>query len=571
MEIISKKRKLKIRMKKKLKTRKDSEDEEKLIEKLKRDEKQKPSNFLVKQENSDNESNDPENHNKSSGSSSEKFEMMERDLNLVNEIEQLLDYSIISKILRLFNFKLISNKNTTYENYKEIDNLKKENISKYIFNIFQRIVVKINSSWIFYQVEYLSIIQEIMNDKLFSKDPYFTNLRNIFKIIIKNFFDLFNKNRLLIIESLFRYTGPMHKNQILSNYEHTEIDIDNDINNSYKELNDINNDKYLNVINNNHDNLSDDDALYDGKILFERDDENVKVIKETKKRKEEEFSDNLDLIKWTENEDLILIDNYYEFKDHEDYIDILDKLFPLKTSKDIKNRIKTLKLRKGYEKAIKILRKIHQKKKEKEENLFNVITELSDECTNQLKKQKIEKTISAIKIQLKSYKLKKDLLENSPEIDCILIPTSNDEIDTFKDKKFIEFIRNIGFVPPAQVNIDSKKFDIIDLTKYDNDKNHNYKENIKDKKNRFDDKMDILENELYDKNKKNDEKIILNEIDNIKNDLMDIVENNNNFVNLDLNKYDLNKFWKINPNSNITDIEIMIEKLQNFEKVINES
>lgn len=437
-----------------------------------------------------------------------------------------------------------------------------------------------------------------MSNSLFSNDAYFSNIKNIFSLVTKNFFELFNtKNKLVIIESLFRFSGPMHKNQILSNYECTEIAEEYEPNGNSNTLNNAsrnnfseNNQSNLNAENKQNYSDGEADAVYDGKILFERDLEDNQIKKPKNKKKEEEnYLENLELVKWTENEDLVLIDNYFEFKDSEDYLDILDKLFPLKTLKDIKNRIKTLKLKKGQEKAMKVLLKIHEKKKEKEENLFNVIIELSDECRNEAKKQKIEKTISAIKEQLKSYKLKKDLfISDSPEIDCVLIPTSSDEIDVFKNKKFMEFIKNIGFVPPADLDADAKitvdnnynyynnnnAVEVIDLTKNENLENaKNYKNSYEfiNEENNKNEKMDLVENHTTN-NLYNEEGDMMDIADEYTNNKINNDKNENKEINKpnnDSNK--LNKFWKINPLSDATDIEIMIEKLHNFEKVINEN
>ena len=208
------------------------------------------------------------------------------------------------------------------------------------------------------------------------------------------------------------------------------------------------------------------------------------------------------------------------------------------------NRIKTLKLKKGRERGMEKFKKIHKKKKEREEKFFNVIIELSDECRNEAKKNKIEKTIFSIREKLESYKLKKGLLDNSPEIDCVLIPSTNEEIDTFKDKKFKEFIRNLGFVPPE----DEYENDIvIEEKEYTNNEDMINVDKEKDEiKNNHEEKLEKIDLQII----QDDESKIINKMNK---------------------NYNMNKFWKINPKSDSTDIEIMIEKLQNFEKVINEN
>lgn len=557
--------------------RKDSESERKQVEKLRKE--AADDDFIIKQENDDSD----ESNNYSIQSDEEKYEIIERDLNLISEIEQLLDYSIISKIMRLFNFNLNSlNKFSGSDNFKEIENLKRDNIAKYIFNLFQRIVIKINSPWIFYQVEYLSIIQELLNNKLFSEDAYFNGLKALFLGIIKSFFELFKKNKLLLIESLFHFSGPIHKNQILNDYDYIELNDDyNDNDNEQRDKNNLVGDRESNQEHKERrweENDSEADAVYDGKILFERDNE-AEANKNKKKKKDvlDKELEELELLKWTENEDMVLIDNYFEFKDNENYIHILDKLFPLKTAKDIKHRIKTLKLKKGYEKAIRVLKKIHEKKKEKEDNLFNVIIGLSDECRNEAKKAKIEKTISLIKEQLESYKLKKSLYDNSLnlEFDCVLIPTSNDEIDIFNDKKFRDFIKNIGFIPPEND---------FDIEIHEVEKNKNANVQVIDLLQDEDNSDTITENKPMDLVENSETVKIIQNIATNNNNLNIIEaidldkeagngeekENKNTPFRKNYNR-ESTRFWKVDPKSDATDIAIMIEKLENFEKVINEN
>lgn len=431
----------------------------------------------------------------------EGFTYLERDLDVKVEMNNLLDYSVISKIFCL----LHSNNNSSIT--IKLNELKRDNILKFIVKIFERITNNLKSDWIFYQYEYLYIINQFMNDKFFLNDPNFAPLKNVFSIIIKNYFVTLRKNKLLALESLFRVPSAIIKDQILNNYETVIVESrEEEYKPEEQEL----------FEKEERSSVEGKDCEYDSNMFFEILDSNKKKNKKLKKAEKIEEEEkyykspekrklNLeesveDVVVWTENEDLILIKNYIEFKDFDNLYDILEKLFPSKNKREIKHRIKTLKLKKGEKKAMKMLKKIHKKKNKKreKEQLFNIIIELSDDCKNEVQKHKIEKTIISLKEQLESFKVKKGLLDNSPELECVLIPTSNEEIDMMNDSKFKNFIKNLGLLPP----------------------------------------------------------------DNAEDSEVEDGEGDNTCIG---------KYWKVNPKNDSTDLGIIIEKLDNFMGVINEN
>lgn len=445
------------------------------------------NDFIERGQNDDEEDNKSEHTGNVSLSEDEVVQFIEKDLDLNTEFNILLDYSIISKIM-LF---ITKNWETSENQLNFTTNLKKNPVVKYIIKLFGRIVNDLKSSWIFFQIEYLLIFNDLLNDKQFCSDLYFINLVNIINEIVNNYFKLMDTNRLLAVESLFRYSGPVERDYILNNYEisysaniynYDDEDLDKRV--VYDE-----GENYYNTKNN------DKDIEYEGHINFEKE-----IEKSIKLRKNSDLSIP-DLKQWTENEDILLIQNFIEFGKLKEYLDILDKLFQDKSKKDIKKRIKVLKLKKGEKKAMRMVKKLHNKSKPKTSKITDIIIELSEDFKDEYKKKKITVALNLLKEQLESYKIKKGLLNSEAEIDYLLIPTTEEEIDMYTDTNFISFIKNLGLLPP-------------------------------------------------DEN--------LNE--------------NNNETNLETkNKKDKSKFWKLNPKSSLTDIGILIEKLENYQRELAEN
>lgn len=498
MELYSNQRNFKIKTKKKKKKGKknNDEDEDLLYEKLN---KQKDK-FIEEDGYEDNKS---EHTGSIDISQDENDQYLERDLNANEEARGiLLDYSVISKIMILLKKDEFLESNSKTKIYY---------IYKIITKIFERIVVKVNSPWVFFQMEYLNIFNFLMNNKDFNTSLVFHDLKAVIELILQHYFELFKKNKLLLIESLFRIQSSIIREEIYNNYE--------------SQINPIGEEQEYN------NNAFEDEVNYDGIMEFEKDPDAEQIY--NKKRKNNKVSDNVKNLlkeekddldnyeKWTESDDIVLIENYKEFNEFTNFYDILEKLFPYKTKSDIKHRIKDLKLKHGVEKALKQVKRLHKAReaKPKDPQLFNMIIDLSDECKKPEKKIKIEKTILSLKQQLESYKIQKELEEkklreqerelHKDEIDCILIPTSEEEHDVMQDSKFQMFIKTLGFIPPNnKIDLDSLK-----EVEYTN--------------------VNSVEN-LFPKKKQSN-------------------------------------YWSLDSSKNCLDIEILIEKLDNFEKVINEN
>jgi len=524
LELYSNQRNLKIKVKKKKRVKKNDEDEEQLVENYK-----KEKNFIE---------NDGQNDNKSEHTGSvdlsedDKDQYIERDLSVNEETKTIIvDYAVISKIMILLKKdKFLENSNNSKSNY----------IYRIITKLFERIVNKIDSGWIFYQLEYLNIFNFLLNNKDFDTNLVYHDLKAVIEKVVKSYFDLLKTNKLLIIESLFRFQNSIIRDDIFNNYEAIVVDEKDD-------NRDFDNNEF------------EKDLEYDGIMEFEKDPDAELALNNLKKKKKNNYNkeqnENMKKLlnddrededmeeKWTESDDIILIENYKEFSEFTNFYEILEKLFPFKTKSDLRHRIKDLKLKKGLERAYKQVKRLHAPKevskpvKDNQNQLFNLIIDLSDECKKPEKKIKIEKTILSLKQQLESYKIQKELEytrqkqlkeqekllvdkehkehkeEHKGEIECILIPTSEEEHDVMLDDKFQLFIKTLGFVPP------SSNDDNIDL------------ENVQ---------------ELEYTNVNSVEK------------LFPVKKSSSNY-------------WSLDSNKNCLDIEILIEKLDNFEKIINDN
>jgi cell division ATPase FtsA len=101
---------------------------------------------------------------------------------------------------------------------------------------------QVRATWIFFQFEYLLIFQQVINDGQVNNHlmkginltgPMTTRerqiegmkseLKQIFINIVRQYLDVFNKNRMLGVECFFRFQSREHKDSILNNYEHLAV------------------------------------------------------------------------------------------------------------------------------------------------------------------------------------------------------------------------------------------------------------------------------------------------------------------------------------------------------------
>lgn len=143
------------------------------------------------------------------------------------DLSVLLEYSVVDKYLYVIKDKRHYESNPF--------------LLKACSAFFKRIVHQVKQTWIFFQLETLSIFNNFLqadqvNNKLMrnvnmtgasSKQNAQLNyntaeLKSILKAIVLKFVQLLKRNKMLAVEILFEFPSREIKDQILNNYEHGE-------------------------------------------------------------------------------------------------------------------------------------------------------------------------------------------------------------------------------------------------------------------------------------------------------------------------------------------------------------
>lgn len=152
---------------------------------------------------------------------SEKF--VERQFNFVSEISIFVDYTVISRYLQIIRDK---------------DYRKNPLLLQAVIALFKRIMNQVRATWIFFQFEYMLVFQQVLNEgsvnnslmkginlngpattRVRQIEALMSELKQIFVNIVRQYLDVFQKNKLLGVECFFRFASREHKDSILNNYE----------------------------------------------------------------------------------------------------------------------------------------------------------------------------------------------------------------------------------------------------------------------------------------------------------------------------------------------------------------
>lgn len=155
---------------------------------------------------------------------SDEEENVERSFNFVSELAVLVDYDVIEKYIYILKH---DNQYT-----------KKPQLIQACSSFFKRIMHQTKQTWIFFQIETLSVMnaflqKDLTNNSLMrgiqDKIATTTNeralavhnveMKQIIKEIAGKFTELLKKNKMLGVEILFRWPSREIKDQILNNYE----------------------------------------------------------------------------------------------------------------------------------------------------------------------------------------------------------------------------------------------------------------------------------------------------------------------------------------------------------------
>ena len=154
----------------------------------------------------------------------EDEENIERSFNFVSELSVLVDYDVIQKYTSVLR---------NVEQYK-----KHPILLKACTVFFRRIHSQTKQTWIFFQLETLSIFNDFLqkdvtnnslmkgiqdkvshtqNDKMV--DAYSSEMKAVITMVVQKFTELMKKNKMLGVEILFRFPSREVKDMILNNYD----------------------------------------------------------------------------------------------------------------------------------------------------------------------------------------------------------------------------------------------------------------------------------------------------------------------------------------------------------------
>ncbi|CAD8205817.1 unnamed protein product [Paramecium octaurelia] len=248
----------------------------------------------------------------------------ERRCNFVSEFAIIVDYKVLEKYFYLI------------KEDKLLRNSSELNIA--IYKYFKRIVDTLKADWIFFQLDFLYVINSIVQNKQLTYKSEFLNLIQLFRRIGISFVQLFKVNRLMSVEILFRFPNAATKDSILKNYQDSVVEGGADVEN------------------------------------YQQEGPKKKVI-------------------WTQKEDKILIENYEKYKDCEQPEEQLSLLlsqngFTIKSPAEIRKRIRKFRLEEGNEKAIALYQQqyemISMKKVEiMAKSVKSLLQEVGEESLNQ--------------------------------------------------------------------------------------------------------------------------------------------------------------------------------------------
>jgi hypothetical protein len=168
----------------------------------------------------------------------------------------------------------------------------------------------LKGEWVFFQNDFLQIFSDILSNSLVNFKKDHTQFLTLLRGIVSKFFQLLHKNPLLAVESMIRFADLQTKDKIINDYDVPQITVEGE------------------------------------------DQEEVQFEKQ--------------VIPWSKEEDLILVENYDFFREDADpsagLANLLRDQAYFRDQRDIKMRIKLLKIEKSRDEALKLIEQNHTKK-----------------------------------------------------------------------------------------------------------------------------------------------------------------------------------------------------------------
>ncbi|MCQ2816720.1 MAG: timeless family protein, partial [archaeon] len=419
LEHVSKRRQLKItqknrKKKQRKKKKKDIENEMEVEDEIKRQDYENPPG--------DGTDNNPESYllDEEFEPEEDRYDYIERDIDIKNESRCLVDYTIIDKIINLFvvhsktvEGEAIQLTNRLYE-LQDYGRTRDIDFPRFIHNFMYRVSVVSDCYWIFWHARYLLKFDDLLFNRYFTEAQDFKGIKAIIEFITGKFFDTINKNSFLGVEAVFKFRGMDHVNDILTNYEERkkkkmqekgllppsseeeeksfvpeegekyysfdqlkkkkiadgEIELEDEEEDKKDKSADKSEDKSEDQSSDKSEDTSND--------LSGGTNKKGKGKKKKKKKAKKKLNNKADK-DWTKEEDLLLVTKYFEFENEiierdlgderddanlENFFDeamekISTEVLPQKSLEMVHKRLKRLKARKGIDKAKEMIGKLY--------------------------------------------------------------------------------------------------------------------------------------------------------------------------------------------------------------------
>ena len=296
---------------------------------------------------------------------------VERQLNFAIEFSLMIDADIVCKYCFLL------------KRYRD----NRDEVNSWVIWFMKKAINECEAEWIFYQLEYLQIFDEILTDR--TAAVKYKEIHEVVSGLVEKFFNLFAKNRLVAVECLFRVRERSIKNQILSNYEEIQAA-----------------------------------EFTENAVELEEEQEN----RNAKRSK----------TAWTREEDQVLITNYPTFKSMDSLYELLANLLEGKSTKEIMKRVKYLKLSQGVEKAKAIMNSNYV-----DEDYRN----LGQDAAEAFAKHGKTCVVQAIAGIIEEYT---EFLKVFPGAEFGVVPKNLEEFSLYGDQEFRNLMMALGFRQPGQ-------------------------------------------------------------------------------------------------------------------------
>ena len=308
------------------------------------------------------------------GEEGQESTYQERQFSYAIEFSILIDYDVITK----YCFLLKSVKQNS------------QRLNDMVARFFQRVIDDCKADWVFFQADYLSVFESVLNAGIDGLLP--TVITNI----VSSFFELMKTNKLLVVESLFRIRDKDTKNAILTNYdfmpETQELPVEGDT---------------------------------ADQITAEADED-------------EPMSRSFQVKKWTLMEDKILLEQYFIFASMENVYEIVSTYLPQKNAKQVKKRLTVLKVHRGQAKAKQMVEQMHF-----DEHHYE-IRFTAPKAFEALGQETVANYLRKISDEVKEYRTM-TMTEDMP-----IVPVSEDEFSILATKEFQDLMIGLGFRTPYE-------------------------------------------------------------------------------------------------------------------------